>query len=35
MMMDDQKEGAAMKMVEQIDYSDSYLHPYFKSIEKG
>lgn len=35
MMMDDQKEGAAMKMVEQKDYSDSYMHPYFKSIEKG
>lgn len=22
-------------MVEQIDYSDTYSHPYFKAIEKG
>lgn len=35
MMMEDQKEGAAMKMVEQKDYSSSYSHPYFKPIEKG
>lgn len=28
-------EGAALKMVEQTDYSATYSHPYFKSIEKG
>jgi acyl-CoA-binding protein len=28
-------ENIGLKMVDQKDYSSSYSHPYFKSIEKG
>ena len=28
-------ENIGLKMVDQKDYSSTYSHPYFKSIEKG